>query len=121
GRTLTNYTTEQARDQILRAQESLSAMTGVVPRVIAYPNGAHSRRILKTCGDIGLKVGFTIRPGKNPLPLDPRSPGLLRLGRFAPESEYGILSQCRTYRSDLQLYGAFRDGYLRLLRGHPAS
>jgi peptidoglycan/xylan/chitin deacetylase (PgdA/CDA1 family) len=117
---LTNYTPDQVRDQIVQAQESLRAMTGVLPRLIAYPNGAHTHRIIQTCGDVGLKVGFTIRPEKNPLPLDPRSSGLLRLGRFSPEGYLPVVTQCRTFRSDLLLYGLFRDGYLRLSRSQPA-
>jgi peptidoglycan/xylan/chitin deacetylase (PgdA/CDA1 family) len=113
---LTNYPPEQARAQILGAQEALRGMTGVCPSAIAYPNGAHSGRILEACGDIGLKVGFTVRPEKNPLPLDVHSPGLLRLGRFALEGD-AIEAQCRTYRSDLLLYGLLRDGYLKFIRG----
>lgn len=116
---LTNYTTEQVRSQIVRAQEELREMTGITPSVIAYPNGALSRSIVQTCVESGLKVGFTVRPKKNALPLDPCSPSLLRLGRFAPEVEGDapIEVQCRTYRSDLLLYGLFREGYLRLHRG----
>jgi peptidoglycan/xylan/chitin deacetylase (PgdA/CDA1 family) len=118
---LTNYSPEQVRAQILGAQEALREMTGVRPGAIAYPNGAYSGRILEACGDIGLKVGFTVRPEKNPLPLDARSPGLLQLGRFALEGDGLIEAQCRTYRSDLLLYGLFRDGYLKFIRGTPAG
>ena len=32
-----------------------------------------------------------------------------------------IVNQCRTYRSDFQLYGRLRDGYLRLRRGQVAQ
>ncbi len=118
---LTNYSAGEVRDQILGAQEALRAMTGVSPTVIAYPNGAHTRTILQTCDDLGLKVGFTTRPEKNALPLDARPPALLRLGRFVPHGDDPIESQCRTYRSDLLLYGKFRDGYLRFLRGNAAG
>jgi peptidoglycan/xylan/chitin deacetylase (PgdA/CDA1 family) len=117
---LTNYTPEQAHDQIVRAQEALREMTGISPSVIAYPNGAHSRPILQACGELGLKLGFTVRPEKNPLPLGLHPNGLLRLGRFAPLGNGQIARQCRTYRSDLQLYSTFRAGYLCLLRSHPA-
>lgn len=118
---LTNYPPEQVRAQIQGAQECLRAITGVSPSVIAYPNGAHTSPIIQTCDDIGLKVGFTIRPEKSGLPLDARSPSLLRLGRFAPHGDDPIETQCRTYRSDLLLYGKFRDGYLRLRRGQTAQ
>ena len=71
---LTNYSPEQVREQIVDAQESLRAMAGVSPSVIAYPNGAHTGMILRTCDELGMKAGFTIRPEKNALPLGPRPP-----------------------------------------------
>ena len=118
---LTNYTPEQVRDQLQGAQEALRAMAGVDPVAIAYPNGAHNKEIVRACQEIGLKIGFTVRPQKSAVPLDPRSADLLRLGRFCPNGTDPILTQCRTYRSDLQLYGKFRSGYLRLLRGQVAQ
>ena len=114
---LTRYTPQQVREQLRGGQEALREMAGVVPTAIAYPNGAHDAGVLEACGEAGLMVGFTMRPEKNPLPLEPGSPRLLRLGRFSPHGEEPIARQCRTYRSDLQLYGAFRAGYLWLRRG----
>jgi peptidoglycan/xylan/chitin deacetylase (PgdA/CDA1 family) len=114
---LTNYPPEELRAQVQRAQESLAAMTGISPRSIAYPNGARSPLVERTCGELGLRVGFTIRPAKNALPIDPRSPAALRLGRFTLDSHTTVEAQCRTYRSDLLLYGLFREAYLRMARG----
>jgi peptidoglycan/xylan/chitin deacetylase (PgdA/CDA1 family) len=113
---LTNYSPEQVRAQILGAQESLRQMTGLTPTVIAYPNGAHSGRVIEVCGEIGLKLGFTVQPRKNLLPLDVNSPEVFSLGRFTPHGESEIEGQCRTYRSDVLLYGAMRTAYLKLLR-----
>ncbi len=118
---LTNYSDEEMRRQVIGAQESLAAMTGRVPIAIAYPNGAHNDLIVKTCREAGLKVGFTTRPAKRGLPLDALSPAMLTLGRFCPHGEAPILTQCKTYRSDVLLYGMFRDGYLRLIRGQVAN
>ena len=115
---LTNYTAEEARVQIHTAQESLTEMTGVCPRAIAYPNGAHSDAIVRTCRELGLELGFTIAPVKNRIPVDPSSSKAFRLGRFAPHDEIPIEVQCRTCRSDLLLYSTFRAAYLRLVRGH---
>lgn len=119
---LTNYTPDQIREQILQAQESLWEMAGVRSKVIAYPNGAHTRTILRVCRELGLELGFTVRPAKNRLPLGSDPTGLLRLGRFAPLGlgNGPIDRQCRTYRSDVQLYAAVRAGYLRVRRGEPA-
>lgn len=118
---LTNYAPEQVRRQVAECQDALAEMTGVRPSAIAYPNGANNSAVVQTCREIGLKVGFTIRPEKVSLPVGPGSDGILRLGRFCPHGEGPILKQCRTYRSDLLLYGVFRDGYLRLRRGQTAQ
>jgi peptidoglycan/xylan/chitin deacetylase (PgdA/CDA1 family) len=118
---LTNYTLDQVREQVQTAQLALQEMTGITPTAIAYPNGAHNPQIVEICREIGLKVGVTVRPHKTHLPLKPSSSDLLRIGRFCPNGDDPIVTQCRTYRSDLQLYGAFRAGYLRLLRGQIAQ
>ncbi|HWE03262.1 MAG TPA: polysaccharide deacetylase family protein [Tepidisphaeraceae bacterium] len=118
---LTNYTLEQARAEVVAAQDALREMTGRAPIAIAYPNGAHSDSIVELCGQIGLKIGFTVRPEKRALPLETAPASMLRLGRFMPHGETPIVSQCRTYRSDVLFYGMFRDGYLRLHRGQIAQ
>lgn len=113
---LTNYTPEQVRAQVSGAQAALREMTGVTPTAIAYPNGAHNAEVVRICREVGLKVGFTTRPEKSDLPLADGAPGLMRLGRFATHGDSPIVRQCRTYRSDLLIYGVFRDGYLRFCR-----
>lgn len=118
---LTNYSADEMRRQIAGAQESLMAMTGATANAIAYPNGAHNPEIMQACREIGLKVGFTIRPEKSALPLGDRSSDLLRLGRFCPTGDGPIINQCRTYRSDFLLYGMLRGGYLRMVRGQAAQ
>lgn len=118
---LTNYTPQQVREQITGAQQALMAMTGRTPVAIAYPNGAHDARIVEISRELGLKVGVTVRPHKTLLPLNSRACDLMRIGRFCPTGDAPMATQCRTYRSDLQLYGAFRAGYLRLMRGQIAQ
>jgi peptidoglycan/xylan/chitin deacetylase (PgdA/CDA1 family) len=113
---LTNYSDDEIRAQVRHAQDALRQMTGVEALAIAYPNGGHDDRVVRICQEAGLKIGFTVRPEKRDLPLGPAAPGLMRLGRFTPHGESPIVTQCRTYRSDVLLYGLFRDGYLRLLR-----
>ncbi|MDR3632793.1 MAG: polysaccharide deacetylase family protein [Isosphaeraceae bacterium] len=73
---LTNYSAEDAHAQILRAQEALEEMTGARPRTIAFPNGARSGPVVQTCAELGLRVGFTIRPAKNALPAGQSCSGL---------------------------------------------
>lgn len=113
---LTHYTTEQARDQVLSAQEAVGAMTGKAPIAISYPNGAFNAEIVQMCRQAGLKLGFTVRSGKSPLPIDERSPGLMELKRFIPHGDAPMGVQCKTCRSDISLYGTFRDLYVRVMR-----
>ena len=114
---LTNYTLDEVSRQVQGAQDSLQEMTGKTPIAIAYPNGANNPQIVQACREIGLKVGFTVRPAKNIIPLGEKSSDLMRLHRFCPTADGPIVSQCRTYRSDFLLYGMLRGGYLRMVRG----
>ncbi len=118
---LTNYTPDEVRQQIAGAQTYLTHLTGVTPTTIAYPNGALNRVIAQIAMEEGLKLGFTVRPQKNVLPLDSGDGRLMRLGRFVPHSESAIESQCLTYRSDVLLYGTVRDWYLRFARGQSSE
>jgi peptidoglycan/xylan/chitin deacetylase (PgdA/CDA1 family) len=114
---LTNYTPDEIRAQIAQCQRALTEMTGNRPLSIAYPNGAYNRDVLSTCRDEGIRLGFTIKPHKNILPVSEAADDLLTLGRFVPHAQSPMPAQCRTYRSDVLLYGALRAGYLRLARG----
>jgi peptidoglycan/xylan/chitin deacetylase (PgdA/CDA1 family) len=115
---LTNYPLDQAQAQIGGGQEALAEMTGVWPTAIAYPNGNYSPSILAACRGIGLKLGLTTRPVKNPIPDAADVFPALHLGRFALEGAAGapLMTQCRTCRSDILLYAQFRAAYLRMFR-----
>jgi peptidoglycan/xylan/chitin deacetylase (PgdA/CDA1 family) len=118
---LTNYSDEEIYAQVKQAQDDLEAMTGVRAAAIAYPNGGHDQRVVNICEKAGLTMGFTVRPAKTKLPLAQRPGALMRLGRFVPHAEAPMTSQCRTYRSDWLMYGAFRDYYLKMVRGQVAQ
>jgi peptidoglycan/xylan/chitin deacetylase (PgdA/CDA1 family) len=113
---LTNYAPDQARRQILDAQRWLEAITGVRPCAIAYPNGAYNAQIVQACAQLGLKIGFTTRPGKSAVPPGGSSPDMFRFGRFVPTGREPIEAQCRAYRSDFRMYGLLRSCYLLLAR-----
>jgi peptidoglycan/xylan/chitin deacetylase (PgdA/CDA1 family) len=113
---LTNYSQAEARRQVAEAQEWLAAELGREPIAIAYPNGGHDGSVVKSCRELGLKVGFTVRPEKAPLPIDGGSDAMFRIGRFTPHGDCEMITQCRTYRSDVLIYGKFRDGYLKYRR-----
>jgi peptidoglycan/xylan/chitin deacetylase (PgdA/CDA1 family) len=119
---LTNYPPAEAREQVGRAQAWLAETLGAAPVAVAYPNGDHDEAVLRGCAQVGLRVGFTVRPEKVGLPVGGEGGGevgaearrIMRLGRFTPHAETALEGQCRAYRSDLQLYGSFRAGYLKL-------
>jgi hypothetical protein len=60
----------------------------------------------------------TVRPAKNRLGL---GSDLLRLNRFCPDGPMPMRTQCRTFRSDVLIYGLFRECYLRVFRGQVAQ
>jgi peptidoglycan/xylan/chitin deacetylase (PgdA/CDA1 family) len=109
---LTNYTPDGMREQISLAQEWLKDQTSKPISAIAYPDGACNKAITDLCTEMGFQVGFGVDPKKNLLPIDKAS--MLRLNRFATHHKDSIASQCRMYRSDLQIYKTCRGAYLRL-------
>lgn len=113
---LLNYSMDDVRKQIQGAQDTLTELTGKTPVAIAYPNGGHNDEIVKVSIDCGLKVGVTVRPHKTALPIRTKNAALMHLGRFCPHDESPMETQCRTYRSDLQLYNSMRSTYLRMIR-----
>jgi peptidoglycan/xylan/chitin deacetylase (PgdA/CDA1 family) len=111
---LINYSPAAAREQIARAQKSIEWISGSRPTAIAYPNGAHSAEVIAWCVETGLQLGFTVRPRKTAVRMTAGSPAAMHIGRFMPDGREAIEKQCKTYRSDLQLYAAFHAGYERL-------
>jgi peptidoglycan/xylan/chitin deacetylase (PgdA/CDA1 family) len=110
---LTNYSRDMIREQIGSAKQWLEQITGKPVLSIAYPNGAFNSNVIEVCKELGLKVGFTVQPTKNALPLRGES-AMLQLNRFATHADDSIRSQCRTYRSDALIYSTFREAYLQL-------
>lgn len=115
---LTNYTPDEVRWQLTECQSALLEMTGKTPISIAYPNGGHNDTVVSIAREVGLTVGVTVRPAKNQVRPDS---DLLRLNRFCPDGPMPMRTQCRTFRSDVLIYGMFRECYLRLFRGQVAQ
>jgi peptidoglycan/xylan/chitin deacetylase (PgdA/CDA1 family) len=110
---LINYDEAAARRQVAGAQEWLAAELGREPEAVAYPNGGHDAAVIKSCRELGLRIGFTVRPQKTQLPVRQGSDAMFRIGRFTPHADLEMITQCRTYRSDVLIYGRFRDVYLK--------
>jgi len=108
---LTNYDAAAARNQIERAQEQMLELTGHSPEVIAWPNGNYSNEIISFSRSAGLRLGITIEPRKNYLPIDPASYDCMRLGRFTPMGNKNLERQLDLTRADVsirQLAGRLR-------------
>ncbi len=118
--TLGNHTADHARltllgdaevrSQIRRCQTEVAELTGVVPEVIAYPNGDHDPRVLRIARSENLRLGVTAEPRKNRLPITGGQ--TMTIGRYCLGGRPSIVAQCRSARSDLQLLTT-----LRWLRG----
>lgn len=77
---LTHCTPAEARSQIDRCQQELHAITGRAPVAISYPNGNHSAAVVDAAHAAGLRLGFTVQPGRNSAVPGPAAQ--MRLGRF---------------------------------------
>jgi peptidoglycan/xylan/chitin deacetylase (PgdA/CDA1 family) len=97
---LTNLSDLEAREQIVTAQEDLHRMCGVDAQLIAYPHGSHSTSVCQATKDSGLLWGFTVKKGKNYLPLDPGPLGPLSLKRFQILHDQPLIQQLEIFRGD---------------------
>jgi peptidoglycan/xylan/chitin deacetylase (PgdA/CDA1 family) len=105
---LTRCAPHDVETQIAGAQEDLREMAGVTPTMIAYPNGDTSDEVVAVARRAGLSLGITVHPAKNALPLPPDSPRAMRIARFTPVGGADVAAQCRTFRSDVSLFGALK-------------
>jgi peptidoglycan/xylan/chitin deacetylase (PgdA/CDA1 family) len=105
---LTRYRPDEVREQLESAQSALRQMTGTTPVCVAYPNGDHRASTVDVCRDLGLRLGLTVEPTRNRLPITPGGDACLRLGRFTPTGAEEVDRQCQVFRSDVRVYDALR-------------
>ena len=96
---LTNCTPDQVTHQIQGCQEALAEMVGYAPLAIAYPNGDYSEAAVKAAQRCGLRIGVTVRPFGNRLPLDDGK-SRMTLGRFMPSGGRDLAFQWRKFSSE---------------------
>lgn len=109
--TIGNHTTDHAiltacdeseiTRQIGDCQESLTAMLGEAPEIIAYPNGNYDDRVVRIAGQLGLRLGVTTAPHKTKLPLNGGT--AMEIGRYGLSGGQGTTRDCRICQSDFQL------------------
>lgn len=112
---LTNYTPSGIKSQIQDAQNSIYDITRITPVIIAYPNGMYSDEVVKISKQAGLKLGLTINPQKNYLPISLQGDGFMRLNRFPFQGNNTLRSQCEVARSDISLYNTIKSLWLTIL------
>jgi GT2 family glycosyltransferase/peptidoglycan/xylan/chitin deacetylase (PgdA/CDA1 family) len=61
---LTQLDDQSLRDEIVGSRQELADLGLPVPRVFAYPHGAHDRRVRETVRAAGFHSAFSITPGK---------------------------------------------------------
>ncbi len=100
---LTNYSYEEVQNEIRLAQNSLLSITGLIPVIIAYPSDNWSEEVLTIAKDEGLKLGITVNPGKNFLPMNLEGINPFLIRRFTLWGDRDIRKQCARFRSDIHL------------------
>jgi hypothetical protein len=60
--------------------------------------------VIAICKSLGLRLGFSCAPGKNPLPIDFENDGAMALRRFSLWGRDDLIRQCEWCRSDLLLH-----------------
>lgn len=78
---LTLCSPQELAHQIRSCQDTLTEIAGYAPISIAYPNGNYSPAVVEAALSAGLRVGLTVQPRRNRLPLESASK-LMTLGRF---------------------------------------
>lgn len=101
------YTIEEARSEIVKAQETVRAITGKTPLAIAYPYGAWTPQLVEVAIEAGLRLGFTTARDKETVSStrDPRR--RMVLGRFGVYADPSIEKQCDHMRSDLMWHARY--------------
>lgn len=93
---LTHLSPSEIAKEIQGCQDALTRITGQSPIAIAYPNGNHSPAAVHASLAAGLRVGMTVRPHRNSLPLaDEQS--RMTLGRFWFRGGENARAQCRKF------------------------
>jgi peptidoglycan/xylan/chitin deacetylase (PgdA/CDA1 family) len=111
---LTNYEADEARKQIVQAQNDLLEITGKLPTYISFPNGNYSEDIVKISGDAGLTVGTTTIHSTNYLPLQKTKNEMLLLNRFTFVMGERFEERLNFIRSDYRMLNAYLDLRLKL-------
>lgn len=104
---LTNYETDEARMQIVQAQNDLVEMTGKLPDYISFPNGNHNDAVIRLAEEQGLSVGLTTIHSKNYLPIKNKTKEMTLINRFTFMMGEKFEERLNFIRSDYKLLDAY--------------
>jgi peptidoglycan/xylan/chitin deacetylase (PgdA/CDA1 family) len=104
----------EIRDQLVSAQAVLTSLTGTAPASIAYPEGAHDDRVLRIAQEVGFRVGITVEPVREAVPVAPDR--LLHIGRFQLRREQELEPQLRRMRGRVQVEASVARAWRRVRR-----
>jgi peptidoglycan/xylan/chitin deacetylase (PgdA/CDA1 family) len=93
---LTHCSRSDMVTQVQGCQQALEQIAGRAPIAIAYPNGNHSQAAVEVCLEAGLRIGLTVLPRGNPLPLNGEATRMT-LGRFEFRPGQDARTQCRKF------------------------
>jgi peptidoglycan/xylan/chitin deacetylase (PgdA/CDA1 family) len=110
---LSHYPPTEVKEQIAGAQRWLTDVLGEAPFFIAYPNGDVNDTVVDIALDQGLRLGVTVAPARNKLPLSDTT--RMRLGRFRIVFDRQERARMHAVRSSVQLAALARS--LMLGRG----
>lgn len=92
-------TPSQVEQQIQGCQDALKELVGYAPIAIAYPNGDYSEVAVNAARKCGIRVGVTVRPFRNHLPLD-NEKARMTLGRFIPAGGRDMAAQWKKFNTE---------------------
>jgi len=107
---LTNYSYEDALQEIQQAQDTLQEITGVTPKSISYPDGAYSDETIQAATEAGLTIGLTTQS----IEVDKEWP--LEIGRYQFNAQYNIEHQIITLNQTP--YNRIRTALIERLKKH---
>jgi peptidoglycan/xylan/chitin deacetylase (PgdA/CDA1 family) len=106
---LTNYSEEEIKAKILEGQTDIYTITGRTTKIISYPSGMVSLEIIRISKELGMRLGVTVFPKKNYLPINIQGNGSMALGRFyLTGNHHDFVRQCEMARSDVTVNNLIR-------------
>lgn len=94
---LTNYNSQEIKDELSSSNKTLYEVTGIKPLTIAFPNGNFNSQVLDITKELGFEMAFTTINKLNTLPAIDVNDTLICINRFMAQptniKKYGGLNR----------------------------